>query len=248
VYNSNIGNPNGGTNVLGLTKLGGNVLDLGGTNTYTGPTNVRAGTLRVTGTHTGGGLYTVDSAGTLGGIGSTTADMVVLGTLAPGASIESLGTGSITFDSGGLFDYELDTGAPLATAADLVYGGTGSDLTLNSALLLLTELGPSNVLTSGTKLTLIAYDGDWNGGTFFEIGAVGSNLPDNSSFNFAGNTWYIDYDDTSPGSNFLGDITTQTSFVTITVNNEVAVVPEPGAWALAVVGLLGLGIYAWRRK
>jgi autotransporter-associated beta strand protein len=45
-YPNAIGNPNGGANILGLTKLGANTLTLSGANTYTGTTTVSAGTLQ----------------------------------------------------------------------------------------------------------------------------------------------------------------------------------------------------------
>jgi autotransporter-associated beta strand protein len=47
-YASNITNTNGGSNALGLTKLGGNMLTLSGTNSYSGGTTVNGGVLQIT--------------------------------------------------------------------------------------------------------------------------------------------------------------------------------------------------------
>ncbi len=66
-YSSNIANTNGGANVLGLVKLGGNTLTLSGSNTYTGPTIVNAGVLSLaspTSSALGSGAVTI-SGGTL---------------------------------------------------------------------------------------------------------------------------------------------------------------------------------------
>lgn len=48
-YSGEITNPNGNSNSRGLTKLGANILTLEGQNTYSGPTTVAAGTLRLAG-------------------------------------------------------------------------------------------------------------------------------------------------------------------------------------------------------
>ncbi|MCE9553745.1 MAG: PEP-CTERM sorting domain-containing protein, partial [Planctomycetes bacterium] len=103
----------------------------------------------------------------------------------------------------------------------------------------LIDLGSNTALAPGTKFTLIAYDGVWNGGLF-------SGYADDSTFSFAGNTWLINYNDIAAGSNFAADATANgTAFVTITV---AAVVPEPSTLALAALGLLGLAYFVRRRK
>ncbi len=115
-----------------LTKSGATTLVLAGANSYTGPTNITAGTLDVDGTHTGGALYTVSSLATLGGDGSTTAPVMVSsgGILSPGDSIHSLGVGSTTLD--GSLNIELnDAGDPnfvdlLNVAGNLDISGTSA--------------------------------------------------------------------------------------------------------------------------
>jgi len=96
---------------LHLTKVGTGTQTLSGPNTYTGTTLVQGGTLLINGSHTGGGLITVDPAGTLGGIGSV-GDVSVLdaGTLAPGLSAGTFIVGNLSFSSLARMEFEL--GAP----------------------------------------------------------------------------------------------------------------------------------------
>jgi autotransporter-associated beta strand protein len=65
-YSGNIGNTNGGANSIGFYKFGSNTLTLNGTNTYTGGTFVRTGTLAVSGSQVGlpsGGNVTIGDPG-----------------------------------------------------------------------------------------------------------------------------------------------------------------------------------------
>jgi autotransporter-associated beta strand protein len=224
-----------GSGGAGLTKAGVGTLALtNGASTYSGVTTISAGTLLVnnaSGSATGSGAVVVNG-GRFGGTGVVSGQVTVnaAGTLAPGASIESLGTGSITFN-GGTFEFELNT---TAATADLIYGGDGSTLTLTGTpTLTLIDLDSNAALSLGTKLTLISYDGAWNNGTF-------TSYSDDSTFSFAGNTWQINYNDTTSGSNFGTEANASgTAFVTLTV------VPEPGTLVLA--GLGGL-LMLHRRK
>lgn len=117
----------------GLTKSGPGLLDLSGANAYTGPTDVSNGTLRVNGTHTGGGLVSVFNGGTLGGTG-TVADVTVAtgGRLSPGNSAGTLTlTGNLDLSAAGASDagelvFELGVSAQdliALTAGTLSLGG-----------------------------------------------------------------------------------------------------------------------------
>ncbi len=120
-----LGELNGGG---ALTKGGGvaDALFLTGVNTYTGPTNVNAGTMFVDGTHTGGGLYTVASAATLAGSGSTASLVTVAagGFLDPGDNnIGTLGVGSATIN--GTLDIDVnDANSP--NQVDLLNDSSGT--------------------------------------------------------------------------------------------------------------------------
>ena len=254
---------------VGLTKAGsGTTLNLNNvSNTYSGNTTVSAGTLALVNAGTTNNIgsspvisvdatldvtslsastlaltagQTLQGSGTvLGNVTAATAGS----TISPGNSIESLLiTGDITFGAGGTFDYEIDSGAALAVGADLLYGDGGAGGALNisgSPTLSLTNLGAGSV-AAGTKFTLIAYDtGEWNGGIF-------AGRPDDSLiYGFAGINWWINYNDTSAGSNFTANAgAPNTAWLTITATT----VPEPSTYALGLVGLVALACRAWGRK
>ncbi|MEZ0387020.1 MAG: beta strand repeat-containing protein, partial [Verrucomicrobium sp.] len=93
---------NGGGNVVKTTT---GTLRLTGTNTYTGQTQVNAGTFLVNGTHTGGAQYTVATGATLGGSGSITPasgqDIAITGKLVVGDTSTQAATLTVTTSGGG---------------------------------------------------------------------------------------------------------------------------------------------------
>ncbi|MFY7816912.1 MAG: PEP-CTERM sorting domain-containing protein [Akkermansiaceae bacterium] len=89
-------------------------------------------------------------------------------------------------------------------------------------ILSLSDLSSQSVQITGTKFTLISSFGSWNGGLFqYDAGSGLAPLVDDSLFTFGANTWLINYNDTSPGVNFVDDTTGASNFITMTA------VPEP---------------------
>ena len=97
-----------GSGGLSLRNLTGTQI-LSGANTYTGPTAVSLGTLRVNapGSLTSNSAVTVAANATLGGTGTVNGPVTVTATLAPGASVGTLTTGAVTFQPGSTFACEL---------------------------------------------------------------------------------------------------------------------------------------------
>lgn len=238
-----------GTGTNALTKNGSGMLVLSGTTSNIRPIVISAGTLKLDGagainstttitvgdtagstaqldvsTKTGG--FTVGAAQTLKGAGTVVGAINVSGVLAPGNSIESLSTGAVSFNNGSTLAYELNSAG---LNGDLLDSSGTLDLT-GTVNLTLTELS-SGVLALGSKLTLINYNGAWNGGTFTYQGNV---LADDSTITLGGNQWLFNYDDTTGGSNFASDQIGSSGFVTMTV------VPEPGVALLSGLGALAL--------
>jgi autotransporter-associated beta strand protein len=214
--------------------FGTGVLTLSGANDYTGATTVSSGTLLINGnSSTATGAVAVNG-GTLGGTGSTGGSVTVgaTATLAPGASIESLGVASVEFLAGSIYAYELNSAA---LNGDLTYSTGTLDIVsgvgpLGTALTLM-ELS-SGTLAVNDKLTLISYTGGWTSTELFNY--LGSTLADDSTFTLGANQWRFNYNDTTGGTNFSGDQAGAVSFVTMTV------IPEPRAALLGGLGLLAL--------
>ena len=224
------------TGTAGITKTGAGKLILSGANTYSGATKVNAGVLAVNGSLVNTST-TVGNGGTLQGSGSIVGSVTVQsgGTLATGNSIESLTTGALTLQGGSTFAYEIDNDAAASVAGDLtaVTGNLTLDL-VSLANLTLTDLGTGS-WSAGEKLTLISYSGAWNGG-LFNYGGI---LADDSTFTFSGMDWSFNYNDTSAGTNYTGDLT-GSNYVTMTA------IPEPNFAAL--LGGFGVLLLFRRRR
>jgi|GEM_PF-4149392 len=230
--NTSMGSTGGGnftlsgtiTGAFGITKgLGPSqalILSGNSASTYTGPTSVTSGFLSVSGSIAGSAV-TASGAGTLTGSGTTGAITITTGgTLAPGAGIGTLtANGGLSITGTGTLSAEINT---TTLTADLLNASGGLTLDpANTATLLLTDFG-GNAMPLGSVLTLIDYNGAWNGGIF-------AGHPDDSTFNLGVNQFRISYDGAG------GD-----TAVTLTA------VPEPAA---ALVLLSGVGIlFGLRRR
>ncbi len=111
------------TGSAGLTKQGSGVLDLSGTNTYTGDTTVAAGNLLVDGTVD---PVVVSSGATLGGVGTVGSIATTAATVSPGDSSTLTGiltdSGALTLDSSSNFDVTIN-GTSVGTQYDQLAAG-----------------------------------------------------------------------------------------------------------------------------
>ena len=230
---------------FGLTKTQTGKLILSGTNTYSGATDVQGGTLAINGSISTS-LVTVQTGATLGGNGTITGNVSVLagGTFAAGNSIDSIAIVGNYGMTNANFGYELDANATAGAEGDLTTV-TGNLTLTGTNTLTLTEGGPFGNWTLGSplgdhliggaeKLTLIAYNGTWNGGLFTYLGNL---VQDDSAILLNGQQWWFNYNDNDAGINFTTDSAGFASYVTITV-------PEPNVAAL----FGGLGMLALLRR
>lgn len=208
-----------------LEKAGAGTLTLSANNSYTGATSVSAGTLLVNGDQSAAvGALTVDLGATLGGAGTIGGATTVNGTLSPGNSpgvltLAELALGStsttlmeITGTARG-GDYD---GLTITQPGGLDYGGTLS-LSLNTTF------------ADNTTFDLFAFSGLMSG-SFSSVTATGSY----GSLTFTNDglgVW------SSGPTNVAGQSMTFSQST-----GDLVIVPEPGALALAG---LGIAATAW---
>jgi autotransporter-associated beta strand protein len=173
----------------GLTKTGIGVLALSGSNTYTGPTTVTAGTLLVNGSQPGSPV-TVASGATLGGTG-TTGPVTVNGIINPGVGGPGiLHSGNVTFNAGSALALELN-GTTVGGGYDQLFAA--GTVTLTGPTLTVAVGFPS---APGNTFAIIQSTGAVNGGF--------SGLPEGFTFTSGGRTFRINY---TPNAVTLTDVT-----------------------------------------
>ena len=208
------------SNTAGLTKSGPGWLSLAGTNTYTGPTTVSAGTLAVNGS-LGSTAVSVATDAMLSGWGSIAGPVSVAagGILAPGNSPGTLTSATtLTLANTSIIDFEIN-------AEDTTVGGGINDLVT----------GVTNLTLGGTLN--VAGGGDFTAvtpGTTWRLFDYSGTLTDNTLTIGSAPTL-------TAGLSFVVDTSTANQV-------KLAVVPEPGSLLLAGLGIAAASWVAYRRR
>jgi autotransporter-associated beta strand protein len=170
-----------GSNVVNVAKNGVGKWILTGNNSYTGTTNVNAGTLLINGTQTGAGLATVAAGATLGGTGTLGGALTNNGTVSPGASVGTLDVnGNVTMGANSHLAIELSgaTADKLAITGNLDLGALGNFLDVSGvgtglSWIIATYTG---TLTGAFETITSGYSVDYGTGTNSQVtlNSVGS--------------------------------------------------------------------------
>jgi autotransporter-associated beta strand protein len=230
----------------GFNKTGGGTLELTNLNNYTGDTFVSAGKLLVNGDGSTTGVLnaasrvTVHSGATVGGSGRINGPVSLLSgaTISPGASIESLQTGSNTWTGTNTLVLEVSTDGSTGAA------GTEWDLlAITGNLNVAGSTGITVDLASMTNATTAGALGTWDESIDHTWSGIVTTTTGITGFNPA----VVTVDTTDFQNPFTGTFAVvQNGNNLDLVYTAAAAVPEPAS--LAVLGIGGLALLTRRRK
>jgi autotransporter-associated beta strand protein len=236
-----ISNNNGGAAIIAVAKSGTGNWILSGSNSYTGTTQVTEGALMVTGTHSGGGAYTVSGSGTLGGAGGKiiTASGITLGSGGK-LNISGAGLGQVGTQNGIVNAGTLE----LESSLDISLAGTES-----LVFVLGTPESSDHVKLSSGTLTI--GNGTLNLAAFkFDITSWSTSAPQGTYTLFTADSILGDLADTGL-TGVVGGYNVQLTRWTTGSGEEtlqLTVIPEPATLHILALGLAACCVKALRRK
>ncbi|NBW95414.1 MAG: PEP-CTERM sorting domain-containing protein, partial [Planctomycetia bacterium] len=229
----------------GLAKSGAGRLELTGASTYTGPTSITAGELKLNGSLASGSLALAAGA-TLSGTGSFAGDATIAGAHTPGNSpgIQSIG-GNLTYTAGSSVTWELADNTALLADRGIDFDGinVGGNLGFSGTSLLgLAFNGSGSVVNWNDSF----WDTDKTGSSGWLVYDVTGSTTGLSGLAISGTTWL------DAAGNSLTDIRPYATFGLEQVGSDVyltfVAVPEPSTIVLVGVGGVLAGIFARVKK
>lgn len=233
---ANYDNGSGGRALL--TKVGTGTLTLTGANTYTGGTTVSGGTLVINGSVAS--AVNVNSGASLGGSGTINGATTISGTHSPGNSpgIQTFSAG-LTYETGSTFVWELIANTVSGSARGTSFDGvnvTGGTLSIGTGVNTSLVFNASGSTVAWTN-SLWASNQQWL--VFSNAGTT------------TGSFSTISLSADSNGDS-LASIRSGASFSWTAVNNDIylnyTAVPEPGTYALLLLGAALVTIHLRRQK
>lgn len=228
-----------------VTKTGAGLLELTGTSTYTGQTDVQSGHLKVNGSLATSAL-SVAAPATLSGTGTISGDVTIAGSHTPGNSpgVQTIG-GNLTYSAGSLgIVWELAGNTAALADRGTVYDGidVGGDLTVAGPT-------PVNLVFDGAGSAVDWTDTFWDadklgtdGWLLFNVSGVAYDANNLSAV-------LLDYLDSQ--GQLLSEVRANGAFSLQQVGQSIyltyAAIPEPSTYGL-VLGALALAGAAVRRR